>query len=640
MADAGLDALSSRRGRGTIPLAMVALTIVAGLGAAPGPGARAQQAPPTFRAATEAVVIDASVLDRNRHPVRGLTAVDFTILEDGQPQAIRTFQEVDLGGDGSVPEPVWAAQHKPDARRNAEVREHSLVVILLDASTPMDARDVLYTKQVAERAIDQLRPGDLAAVVHTMNKPAGQDFTQDRELLRASVRRFSGTVTGGSANTLYQITLSALEGVAKILATLPGQRKAVLFISPGLPLDPSRIGPQGFGVSNEAGAEQESWLRDLLEILQTAQRANVSFYGIDPAGLRAVPNPLQLAFLRGISEDTGGFPVINTNDQARPIAQIYDETRHYYLIGYQPTNPRTDGTFRKVEVRVNRPDVTVRTRKGYYAPRKAAVAKASAVSSEVTAALQGAVPLADLPLEMTAVSFPAPSGKRADVAIAVEASEVVPPGAATAATDVEVAVHAYDPGWRLRGSASFSPRFGFPAGQDVRYGMLWRLGLDPGRYQLRVAVQSSLAGRRGSVYYDLTVPDFRKQELAASGVVLDVRPVVASAPEGALASFLPFAPTARRAFDVGDQVTALVRISQRDRKERLPVRITARILDREGAVAWSSAQEMGREQFTTGMADYRVELPVSTLARGPHLLEISAADGRSTARSELRFERR
>ena len=74
--------------------AVVAVSFVA---AALGSGLLAQQVPPTFRAIAEAVVIDASVLDRNRQPVRGLIAADFTILEDGQPQPIRTFKEIDTG---------------------------------------------------------------------------------------------------------------------------------------------------------------------------------------------------------------------------------------------------------------------------------------------------------------------------------------------------------------------------------------------------------------------------------------------------------------------------------------------------------------------------------------------------------------
>lgn len=603
----------------------------------------AQQGPPTFRAATEAVVLDVSVLDRSRHPVGGLTAGDFTILEDGQAQAIMTFKEINTGG--GPPEPVWSAAHPPDVRRNDEFRDHRVVVIVLDASTPMAGEDAIGTRQVGEMIIDQLEPGDLAAVVHTMNKPAGQDFTTDRALLRASVKRFSGSIGGDDmASTLYRVTLSALSGVAKNLAALPEQRKALIFISVGLPLDPSRIAGPGSGSPVAGGQNQDMYL-DLLEMLEAAQRSNISIYGIDPGGLRMYSTSFRRHdFLRTLSESTGGFAVLNANNPKKQIEQICEENRHYYLLGYQPSNRRTDGRFRKVEVRVNRPHVTLRTRNGYYEPRNAkSNSQAAAATPVVTSALQGVLPMADLPLQMTAASFAGRSGKRADVAIVVGVREPMPAGSTATTSDVEVAAHAYNTGWRLRASEGFTVRLGVKSapGQPVHYALMSRLALEPGRYQLRVAIQSSLAGRRGSVYCDLTVPDFTKPQLSGSEVVLDVRPPAVSAPVAALSKMLSFDPSVRRDFGSGDEVAAFLRIYQRGRKTALPMQVTTRVLDRDGNSLWSSAEDIGRERFAdAGEADYRVELPISTLAPGQYLLEIAAADGRSTVRRGLRFERR
>lgn len=655
---------------------MLATVTVAGGLAALGRTLPAQQAPPTFRAATEAIVIDVSVLDRNRQVVRGLTATDFTILEDGQAQALRTFKEIDLAGNTRPPEPVWSADHPADVRRNDELRNHSVVVIVLDGSTPMPADDILRAKAVGEKIVNQLEPGDLAAVVHTMDKPAGQDFTQDRELLRASVKRFSaplpmntpariggGTPAGPGplvagylradpmslqdsglqreTATLLRVTLSTLNGIAKTLAAVPEQRKALIFVSPGMPLDPSRITPQGMGDNGEEGALHNALFKELFAIIGEANRSNISFYAIDPGGLRVRPNPLCLDFLKSVSLDTGGLPVLNANDPTKQIAQIYRENQHYYLLGYQPSNPRTDGQFRKIEIRVNRTDATVRTRSGYYEPRKTSASPAPA-APRVTDALQGPLPLGDLPLAMTAACFAGRSGKRADVAVSVEASEVAPTGHPAATSEVEVAVHAYDKGWKLKASQRSTQRLAIAAdpGQAVRYALLSRLELEPGRYQLRVAVQSSLTAHQGSVYYDVTVPDFNKGPLAASGIVLDVRPRTTASPAGAFASLLPFDPTARREFRADDQVTAMLRVYQRSRKEVLPVRLTARIVDAEGKVAWNADQALAREQFgAANEADYRVDLPVATLGRGQYLLELEASDGRATTRSDVRFRR-
>jgi hypothetical protein len=128
--------------------------------------------------------------------------------------------------------------------------------------------------------------------------------------------------------------------------------------------------------------------------------------------------------------------------------------------------------------------------------------------------------------------------------------------------------------------------------------------------------------------------------LSSSGVVLDVRPPAVSAPVAALSHLLSFDPSARREFGSGEEVTAFLRMYQRGRTPALAVRITARVLDRSGSSVWSSAEDIGQERFAAaGEADYRVELPISTLAPGQYLLEIAAADGRSTVRRELRFER-
>jgi VWFA-related protein len=647
---------------------VVALSVVA---STLGFALSAQQGPPTFRAGTEAIVVDASVLDRNRQPIRSLTAADFTILEDGQPQEVRTFKEIDLRGGTRPPEPIWSAEHPPDVRRNDEFRGHAVVVIVLDASTPMSAEDVLHAKEVGAKIVNQLMPGDFAAVVHTMNKPAGQDFTQDRELLHASVKRFSGTIISSPRGgrivsmpssgvgwslapledpcttvdpVLCRITLTTLSGIAKTLSTLPEQRKALIFVSAGMPLDPSKIGPQGMGSNGECGALHNDLFRELFAIIGEVNRSNISVYGIDPGGLRVKPNPLRLDFLRSVSLDTGGIPVLDTNDPTKQIEQIYQENQHYYLLGYQPANPRTEGRFRKIEIRVDRPDAMVRTRSGYYEPRKTSASPpAAAAPALVTAALEGQLPLGDLPLAMTAACFAGRSGKRADVAVAVEASDIAPPGQGATTSDVEMVVHAYDTGWKLKASQRLTHKLAMSpgSGRATRYALLSRLQLDPGRYQLRVAVQSALTGHRGSVYYDVTVPDFTKAPLAISGIVLDARPRAASAPPGAFTALLPFDPTARREFQAGDQAIAVVRVYQRGRKEDLPVRVTARILDGQGKVVWSAGQDIGRDGFGAGReADYRVELPVSVLAGGQYLLEVAASAGSLTARSDLRFQRR
>ncbi len=306
------------------------------------------QQPPTFRTGVEAVVLDVSVLDKDRRPVRGLTVADFTVLEDGKAQDIRTFKAIDMEDVVETLPAPWVREVAPDVRRNDEFKDHRVVLIVMDSSTPMPAADVLLAKRVARSAVDQLAPDDLAAVVFTLDRSAGQLFTRDRARLRAAVDRFNGSMDrtwvmdkNGSvravpfnefnenAMTLYQSTLSALSGLARDLADLPERRKALILVSVGLPIDATLAAPDIAPSQTDQAGKTGDLLRDLREALAAAQRANVSIYSLDPGGLRTVASPLNQDFLRTVSDTTGGFVVVDTNDPAPGIAQIYRENRSY-----------------------------------------------------------------------------------------------------------------------------------------------------------------------------------------------------------------------------------------------------------------------------------------------------------------------
>jgi VWFA-related protein len=118
--------------------------------------------------------------------------------------------------------------------------------------------------------------------------------------------------------------------------------------------------------------------RDFRDILNTANRANVTFYPIDPSGLRAPigsgeaqENNREQETLLRLASVTDGIAVVDTNDLDRRVRRIIDDLSSYYLLGYNSTNAKLDGKFRKITVRVNRPGVTVRARPGYNAPTEA-----------------------------------------------------------------------------------------------------------------------------------------------------------------------------------------------------------------------------------------------------------------------------
>lgn len=140
------------------------------------------------------------------------------------------------------------------------------------------------------------------------------------------------------------------------------------------------------------------------QLLQRANRANVSFYPVDPRGTVAFDEPIgpdkppppavdaarlasRQSSLKELAENTDGFWVLNTDRINQALERLVADTRSYYLLGYYSTNLRLDGKFRRISVRVKRPDVEIRARPGYLAPRESDLA-----SARVDALMNGAPP--------------------------------------------------------------------------------------------------------------------------------------------------------------------------------------------------------------------------------------------------------
>ena len=177
----------------------------------------------------------------------------------------------------------------------------------------------------------------------------------------------------------------------------PERRKTVFLVAPGFGMQPPRELPN-------------SCLGQLAkDLVRDAQRSNINIYPIDPGRLlanwgmsmtarRTPPAPLQgrlagIDGLRVLAESTGGRAVIN-NRYDRPEAEvpgIFEENASYYLLGFRPGGPSTDARFRRLEVKVSKPGLEVRTRTGYFLnsstpPRKGA---AAAPLSPIEQSLQG-----------------------------------------------------------------------------------------------------------------------------------------------------------------------------------------------------------------------------------------------------------
>src|SRR5262245_20078309 len=355
-----------------------------------------QQKPPLFRTRIDLMQLDVTVLDKSGKPVRGLTQDDFTLLEDNKPQTIQAFTAIDVP-ERRVTGPVWDKVAPPDVTTN-EIDNARIFVLVLDDALgvgcctelaeevpkpgelpprpPRQRPDPAAAKalqQTAELFIDTLGPKDLAAVVFTgATYRSNQGLTVDRSKLLKAVRAYplnDGTlfidpgVAPPQVKPIPQCLASKqiimmVDSVVENLATLPDRRKSVVYFGGSMPW-----------ADQPGGQCNTYWMwRD---VFAHAQQGNVTISPVQTAGLVPFQKPGWNDRYTSVAEQTGGHAIVNTNDFAPGVRQIFLESSSYYLLAYQPAKDVADGTFRRLTVKVNRPDMEVRTRRSYWAPREA-----------------------------------------------------------------------------------------------------------------------------------------------------------------------------------------------------------------------------------------------------------------------------
>ena len=292
--------------------------------------------PSLFRSATQLVPLSVTVIDADDQFVRGLTADEFLVLEDGVPQQVQFFDATDVPLD---------------------------LIILLDTSSSMSHK-MPIVHQAAAGFLDTLRPGDRGAVV-AFNDGVDivQGLTDDAAALRAAIQR----TRARGATSLHNALYIALKQFGQSSRSTAGEvrRQAIAVLSDG---------------------EDTSSLVSFDDVLATARKSGVSIY---PIGLRSAYTAAQAALvyerrnfsqseysLRKLAQETGGkvfFP-----KEAAELTDVYAaiaaELASQYSIAYSPSNSATDGRYRRIVVKVeSRPELRLRTRSGYTVePRRAA----------------------------------------------------------------------------------------------------------------------------------------------------------------------------------------------------------------------------------------------------------------------------
>ena len=263
------------------------------------------------------VILNASVSDTGGRTVSGLKQTQFKVFEDGKEQKIDFFQ----------------SEETPFA-----------AVILLDTSGSMETR-VSMARSAAINFLDGLRPDDVAAIYNFDSKvKLVQDFSNSRDITE---RIFDLKADG------YTALNDAIYQAARELAKRAEKRKAIIVLSDG--------------ADNKSGRSAD-------RALKAALAENVTIYTVDMSAIDTGGRERMQSqgALKNFAEKSGGYFVATPGGEAMRDAfkDIVEELGTQYTLGYQPSNTKKDGKWRSIEVRVARPNLNIRTRKGYNAPKE------------------------------------------------------------------------------------------------------------------------------------------------------------------------------------------------------------------------------------------------------------------------------
>ncbi|HVZ23606.1 MAG TPA: VWA domain-containing protein, partial [Vicinamibacterales bacterium] len=386
-------------------LVVINAAAVAGQGQAPLPPSA------TFKSGVDVIQLDVTVTDRQRRPIRGLTAADFTVLEDGVVQPISTFKAVDLPDATAFAAP-WMRDVAPDVVFNRIDAERVILILLDDFHVSSDPMDAETTRKIARAIVDEMGPLDMAGVMYTFQQNNSQEFTTDRTRLTDAVNRFSsqgfppgsdrapsGACQGGSC------VFAALQQAARALDGWPGKRKTIAFISPQ-PAFNFNVNIEQNAIMDNINARNDAG--DLQQTFKALREAHANVYQYDPRGVMG--GGLDPNF--GVfADNTGGRAVSFNNTPWTRVPELFVENNSFYMMGYLPSNTATDGKFRSIAVRVNRPDALVSTRSGYYAPdaKKLAKAEKKLPPSVLDRAMTSLLPNGDLSIGLNVVPFAVPN---------------------------------------------------------------------------------------------------------------------------------------------------------------------------------------------------------------------------------------
>jgi VWFA-related protein len=660
----------------------------------------------TFKADVNLVEVHAVVTNERGEFVGDLSKDDFEVYESGRLQPATVFQLVDAPVPNAAPRPAELLVEPDVRGTASRFEGRLYVLVLDDLHTTTLRSHLVRgaARRFVERHLAD--GDLAAIVYTSGRTDAAQELTPSRRLLLAAVDRFQGqklpsatkerlavhlndreneraiasssgddsgvnTSSSSSAATRTddpydsergmnaQRALGSIRSVAQWMSDVPGRRKSLVLFSEGIDYDIYDV---------FANRSASAIMQDARDAIAAAQRANVTIYAVDPRGLtdlgdeaitiaslsddpsvdygtsRGFQRELLMAqeSLITLAEETGGIAVVRNNDVAGGLTRVVRDTSRYYVIGYVTDPSVAPGKLRKIEVKVRRPGLKVRARRGYVPPDARSAAKRAAeikpgTSPALVAALTNPVPVGDVPVRVWAAPFRG-AGKLASVALAVEID-----GTALKyqqrddrfLEDLELSVIAADEQGKVRGSdrqtlnLKLKPETHRMLMTRGGVRMLSRIELPPSRYQLRIGVHESNGGAVGTVPIDLEVPDYAKLPFTMSGLVLtssEAAALVTPRPDAVLKDVFPTPPVAARTFGADGMIGVFAELYDRSTPSPHDVDFRVSVRPAAGGAAVFSSTET-RSMAASGSVrthGYKAEVPLKDLAPGGYVVRVEA----------------
>src|SRR5262245_41605159 len=549
-----------------------------------------QPQPPVFRGGINFVRVDVIVTDnKSGVQIADLKESDFDVTEDGKPQKIESFKFIKL--DGGVSEAVKEAPREirtdNDEEMEAAREDVRLFAIFLDDYHVRRGTSLAVRNQLAQFVQTQLGPSDMIGVMYPLESTASVRMTRNHSAVVRGLQQFTGRKYEYEPKNQFeenyahyptevverirnQVSLSAIRSLVVHMGSLKEGRKALILVSEGYSnLPPPQMrnadatmpglgNPNAFNPlagENDRNEDRAQWAAgldmdsDLREVYDNANRNNVAIYAVDPRGLPGFEFDINenvgirtdskyltstMDTLRVLAEQTDGRAIVNRNDIAVGMKQITRDSSAYYLIGYNSSQAPSDGKFHEIKVRVKRPGIQVRARKGYWALNAEQTARALAppkppTPKPVEAAITAAT---SRPSSASVVRtwIGTSRGENGKTRVTFVWEPIVrPPGDRAAARDepARVSLMAVGPDGspyfrgKIEGAVPSATGGGAPSGgtgaAQPAAKMPSRVTFEaaPGKMQLRVSVEGA-----GSQVLDTEVREIAVPDLTGTGTVL------------------------------------------------------------------------------------------------------------------------